>query len=295
MKTLAIISLTLLVLFSSCFAGINSPSLKIKSDEIFEEIQNYLQPGATINEKRVYPNILSEEEILIKAADYALEIGALDLSNSIYEENPSLINAKIETPILLHQPDGKPSSYMLTAVEKDGSLLMYSLVRPNEDAKADDSFETARATVIPDAKIHYLTKRETISLINDRFPDGNISEPIAIRGLILEDSPHTDTILFWYFTKSGVERSIDSIKEEYIIDATILGYTNSSLMASGRSIVLQNDQGTPYLKGSRIAKLETPLNIDKKVEVYRTLGNSSGDSSFQQPVGKIKFIPLPLR
>jgi hypothetical protein len=106
------------------------PSLSPRSgrnntpNEKWEIIQNYMVPGAPVSSERPLPNVLSEQEVLLKAMDFAIEEGALDTSYYAYQNYPALLNAKIETPILVtNARSGEPDSYLLTAVDADGLLL----------------------------------------------------------------------------------------------------------------------------------------------------------------------------
>jgi hypothetical protein len=69
-----------------------------------------------------------------------------------------------------------------------------------------------------------MTKREAIRLMKSQFPDKQISDPIAVTGLHLEDSPHSDNHEFWYFTvvDNNNGRSVTETPEEYIIVSEIV-------------------------------------------------------------------------
>jgi hypothetical protein len=49
-------------------------------------------PGVPVSVERPLPNVLSELEILLKAADYAIAQGVLDPSFYAYENTPELMN-----------------------------------------------------------------------------------------------------------------------------------------------------------------------------------------------------------
>jgi hypothetical protein len=58
----------------------------------------YIVPGAPVSDERPLLNVLSEQEVLLKAADYAIAKGVLDPSYYAYQNNPALMTAKIEAP-----------------------------------------------------------------------------------------------------------------------------------------------------------------------------------------------------
>jgi hypothetical protein len=65
---------------------------------------HYMVPGAPVSNERPLPNVLSEQEVLLKAAEVAIAEGVLDPSYYEYQNYPALLTAKIETPILVQTP-----------------------------------------------------------------------------------------------------------------------------------------------------------------------------------------------
>jgi hypothetical protein len=289
---------TFIVLFyMSCNAMSKLSSSNSTPEETWALLQDRMALGAGASNERPMPGILSEREVLLKAVDYAAQIGALDPSYYAYQENPALLTAKIETPILLHFPDGTPVSYYLTAVTDNGESLMGVFVRPGVDIKYE-VFETGRGSSIPDGPDylsgHLITKQEVIELIKSQFPDSVIDGPIAVSNLFLEGQPHSNNAIFWYFTVSGDNRSVETSAEEYIIDSAIRGWRTISGGVSNRSAISAGQGGSWVLGGARMAKLETPLRILEKTEEAnaRTVGGISSPAPYNEPV---QFTPVPLR
>jgi hypothetical protein len=269
-------------------------------EQKWEAMQDYLAPGTTVSSERPMPDILSEQEVLLKAADYAYKIGALDSSYYAYERNPKLLSAKIAAPILVHDftgyPGGDGASYLLGAVDDSGVNLMSVYVRPNIDA-SDDSFKLTSGISPenePDSlSTHYMTKTEAVNLIHSQFPDKQVSEPMAIN-ITLADDPYSSTVIFWYFTTNDNQRGASGGSEEYIIDSYIRGYKNSIGGVSNRSAISTGNGGSPHLDGARMAKLNTPLRLFEKLEAVRSAGRSL-ISITAEPMEPIKYTPVPLR
>jgi hypothetical protein len=299
MKTFTFFALSLIF----CMSCNNTMKLSNNSstpEEKWAIIQDYMAPFATVSNERPMPDILSEQEVLIKAVEYAARIGALDSSYYVYKDNPELLNARIETPILLFFPDGTPVSYFLTVVDDIGETLMDAFVRPGIDVDYD-LFETSRSGMIsnkPDyLSGHYITKREAVDLIQSQFPDSIVSDPIAVRNLFLEGNPHSNNSIFWYFTVTSNDRSIETTFEEYIIDSIIMGFKMILGGVSGRSAISTGNGGSPYLGYARMAKLDTPLHILDKMDSARALGSVLHQDylNVNNPENPTKYTPFLLQ
>jgi hypothetical protein len=262
-------------------------------EEKWEIIQNYMVPGAQASNTRPLPNVLSEQEALLKAADHAIVEGVLDLSYYAYQETPALMTAKIETPILITDSvSGYPYMYLLTAIDDTGVLLAEVFVHSSANAN-DEKFEKGRGFGIPETSAHYITKREAVELIQSQFPDGTTREPIAVNNLRLGDDPHSHRGIFWYFTVSENARSTVETSEEYILVAGITGYRSIPGGVSNRAAI-NLGRGSPHLNGYRMAKLNKPLRLFDKLETAR----AAGDASFapaSYPTESVDFTPVPLK
>ncbi|MDR2536162.1 MAG: hypothetical protein LBD29_09055, partial [Treponema sp.] len=136
----------MVMILMSCNTGsINtSKTQEEKITETWEAIEKNLASGAEVSRERPFPQVLSEQEVLLKALEYARKIGALHPSYSIYQENPALLTAKIETPVLIYRVfTGETRAYLLTAVDNDGTALMNIYVNSLVDDDIN-SFEYLR-------------------------------------------------------------------------------------------------------------------------------------------------------
>jgi hypothetical protein len=267
------------------------------TQETWEAIQQSMAQGAEVSSERPFPDVLSEQEILLKAVDYAHKIGAFNPAYYVYQENPALITAKLETPVLIyHVPTGTTNAYSLTAVDTDGTDLMTAYVSSSVDTDIN-SFEHLRIiglVNIPEQSVHRMTKREAVHLMKSQFPDNHISDPIALSGLYLKDSPYSSNHVFWYFTVDDSNRSITESTEEYIIASEIVGWKKISGGLSNRAAINSGDGGSPHLNWNRMAKLETPLRIFERIEAARAAGGTSFTPS-NYPTESVGFTPVSLK
>jgi hypothetical protein len=286
------------VIFISCSNFIKPVNTAADNGEKWAAIEGAMAPGAVPSSTRPRADILSEQEVLLKAADYLYSIGALDPSFYVYEEEPRLLTAKIETPVLFYFPEGTAASYLLMAVDEKGESLMDIIVRPGIGIDLN-SFVTSSGGIIPNKpdslSSHFITKREAVELIKTQFPDSVVSEPVALRGLFLEGHSHSNTSFFWYFTVGGKERSAGTVLEEYIIAADIMGYRTIAGGVSNRSAISTGRGGSPQLDGERMAKLDTPLNLLEKIGTVNARAAADGNTVIPYQRVELKVTPVPLR
>jgi hypothetical protein len=276
-----------------------------KNDTIFENStpserwqimqDDYIVPDADISNERILPNVISEQEVLLKAAEFAIEEGALDPTYYAYENNPALMTAKIEKPILLTDAEsGVPDTYMLNAVDSDGISLARITVSSSRDV-GDESFIIGRSiSETVTAHNHIITQQEARELIKSQFPDKKTSEPLAIHNLHLENDPQSHKAVLWYFTTDENARGVEINSEEYVIDAAIYGYRFVNGGVTNRAAINQEHTG-PFLNGYRMAKLNKPLRLFDKLNAMRAAG---GVTTFNVPlysINTVSFTPVPLK
>jgi hypothetical protein len=284
----------IVIMFASCGQKITTfeKSTPQEKWEIMREY--YMVPGAPVSDERPLPNVLSEREVLLKAADQAILEGVLDPSYYAYEETPELMTAKIETPILVTDGNtGEPDMYLLTAVDDTGVLL--ATVSVNSAVNTNGTkFEYGRGFARPNTSAHYITKREAVDLIRSQFPEAMTSEPMAVSNLRLGDDPNTPKVLFWYFTVDENTRSVTGESGEYVIAADISGYRSIPGGVSNRAAINTGRGGSPYLGRYRMAKLDTPLRLFNKLNAARAAGGASFTPS-RYPDEQVGFTPVPLK
>jgi hypothetical protein len=289
------LSVCIALVFASC--GQKERAFENRTPEEKWEIMQeyYMVPGTPVSTERPLSNVLSEQEVLLKAADFAIAESVLDSSYYAYEKNPALMDAKIESPILVTDAaSGVPDMYILNAVDDDGISLARISVSSNLDDMSGVSFVRGRS--ISEASMasdHIITKREAVELIQSQFKNMILSEPVAVGDLRLGDDPHSHIALFWYFTVSENARSTEGAVEEYVIDADIAGYRSIPGGVSNRAAI-NLGRGSPHLDGYRMAKLDKPLRLFDKLKTARAAGGASfAPASY--PSESIGFTPVPLK
>jgi hypothetical protein len=282
------------IAFSSC--GRNTAVFENNTpEEKWDIIQDYMVPTAPVSNERPLPNVLSEKEILLKAMVYANEKGALDTSYFEYQNNPALLTAKIETPILIADAtSGESSSYMLTAVDDKGVFLLWMSFDAAVNS-SDEEFAGLRGFAFPNSANHYITKREVTELIHSQFPDSAVSEPMAITNLRLEEDPYSHMFFFWYFAVNDTARDAAGVSDEYIIASVVSGYPGIPGGVSNRAAIdFAGGRGDIHLNGYRMAKLEKPLRLFDKLQTARAAGGASFTPP-SYPTESVGFTPVPLK
>jgi hypothetical protein len=254
-----------------------------------------MAPNVSVSAERPLPNVLSEKEILLKAMDVLTEEGFFDPSRYEYNENPALLTAKIETPILVTDTEnGEPGWYMLIATDDAGVFLARMSFNSAVNAN-DDEFIGISSFAFPNSANHFITKREAAELIQSQFPDSTVSEPMAIENLRLDDDPSSHMFPFWYFTVNDNARNIDGVSDEYVIATFISGYPGIPGGVSNRSAIdFAGGRGDLHLNGYRMAKLEKPLKLFDKLNAIRAAGGATFAPA-NYPTESVGFTPIPLK
>jgi hypothetical protein len=278
------------------FATCGQNTIKFENntpEEKWEIIQDYMVPNASVSNERPLPNVLSEQEVLIKAADFANKEGAFDPLYFRYQNNPALLTAKIETPILVtNAENGEPGWYLLTAVD-DAGVFLARVSFKSAVTTSDEEFTGLRSFAFPNSTHHFITKREADELIHSQFPDSAVSEPMAITNLRLDDDPSSHKSFFWYFTVNDTARN--AAGDEYIIATFIPGYTSIPGGVSNRAAIdFAGQRGDVHLNGYRMAKLEKPLRLFDKLNSARSAGGASFAPA-TYPTESVGFTPVPLK
>jgi hypothetical protein len=287
----------IIIVFASCGQKVTVVEKDSTPEEKWEIIQEYLMaPGASASDERPLPNVLSEQEVLLKAADFAIAEGVLDPSYYEYQTNPALMDAKIETPILMTDASsGVPDMYILHAVDNDGITLARISVSSNPNDVNETSFVYGRHIAEPGGAMnHLMTKREAAELIQNQFPDGSASEPMAIHNLRLGDNPQSHRAFLWYFTVSENVRSVTGTAGDYVIDGYFSGYYYIPGGASARSASNLRG-GSPYLNGAHMVKLDRSLHLFDRLNTARSVGGVSFTPPAYSTDPPIGFTQVPLK
>lgn len=74
-------------------------------EEKLSHLQPYMVEGAELSAERPAPHLLSEQEVMIRAAQAMAREGYLDPAHPIYEEVPELATARVAEPIFVYYED----------------------------------------------------------------------------------------------------------------------------------------------------------------------------------------------
>jgi hypothetical protein len=233
--------------------------------------------------------------VFILSSKVNLKEGFLDSTYQAYRRNPTLLSAKIETPILATDAgNGKPGWYLLTAVDGDGALLERSSFNSDANAK-DEEFAGLQSFALSGISQHFITKREAAELISSQFPDSVVSEPMAIENLRLDDDPYSHMFFFWYFTVKDNAPKIDDSGDEYIMATIIPDYKSIPGGTANRAAIgYSGGRGDFHLNGYRLANLNKPLRLFEKLETERATGSASFAPS-KHPAESVGITPLLLK
>ena len=242
----------------------------------WEQIKTILAPGVEVSDERPYPDVLSEKEVLIKFIEHARQEGALHPSYYLYQENPELLDMKLEVPVLLYFiPYGTTHSYIIYGVSDDGEPLLELIVSAKVGTSMKE-FETGRAVAIPSDQVpieyssHVITKREAAEIIKNQMPGKRTSEPLAIMGLRIEEARYSNRALFWYFTTEDEDEKGGG--EEYILASGIKGWKLAPGGMSSRTAITIGPTDSPNLNWKKMARLDTPLRINERLNSLRSAG-----------------------
>ena len=155
-------------------------------EEKLSHIQPYMVEGAELSAERPAPHLLSQQEVMIRAAEYAVQQGYLDPAHPIYEEVPELATAKVAEPIFVYYGDellqGKVNGhYRIYVADNVGKVLIETNVFAFEnlgDRKEPDFSRGIRTSEIPSKKM--LSQDNVKQFFSERFPLSQISTPLAV-------------------------------------------------------------------------------------------------------------------
>jgi hypothetical protein len=278
----------------------NSTLAKTEDQDIWSAIEDVLAPGAKVSDVRPASNILSEKEILIKAAKFAEERGRLHSNSILFTEQPKLLTAHVEAPVFIYnflvpaERSIEYGIYRLSAIDEKGECLMVLMVDPLITVE-DNRFELVsgtNASFPEEIATHYITKREMIELIESQFPGQPYEGPIAVN-MEFEGEVWGNAITSWYFTVGdAVSRSVDNTYAEYLIDSQVFDYRNITGGVTSNRSAIDTESTAKSWGGHRMVKLETPVYFLEKLKRAQTGERSAFTSEAPSPA---RVTPVPLK
>jgi hypothetical protein len=279
---LTVLSVSCAVLFGACESeGVEKPVAASTYEEKLDTITPYLRADLELSAERPRPDVMSEQEIAVRAFTYLWNHGMLS-SSYLLQEDPRLSAAKVQKPILCYNlsEDYGETFYLLTANLENGETLIHVSAYP--DVNLPESEFKMGNPAMGGPSYHIMTEQEAVDYIEYRFPGQSYEGPIAVR-IKLAGNPYSTASPFWYFTSGGAE---------YIIDAYVSGAHGFNKIPGGvtnyEAIDTPGMAGSPALYGRRMARIDSPAaNFFEKIKAA-----SSTYAIPNSPKPVFEFTPL---
>lgn len=253
------------------YSGCHTERLATKEEKVYNEtvelIESYMVPDAELSAERPAPDLLSEQEVMIRVAEYVVQQGYLDPAHPIYEEMPELANAKVAEPIFVYYEDelqqGKVNGfyniYTTTAdgaTKIEGSFFSQETIPDGTDAP---TFGITYNQFIPPK--HIITESECEQIYENIFLGKNISKPMAI---CTQTSKTGFLIDAWYVEVSDGSRSAGGSHEEYLLDMTVFDLPPQQSISTNPRAALSRSTVSGGWR-TRIARIDEPLRLHEKL------------------------------
>jgi hypothetical protein len=268
--------------------------------DVWAAIEDVLAPGAKVSDVRIATNVLSEKEILIKAAKFAEQRGDLYSDSIFFKEQPKLLSARVEAPIFIYSflvPADHSIDYgiyMLFAIDEKGECLRVSMVDPiiTVDDKRFELVSGSNVMTPEELASHYITKREAVELIEGQFPGQSYEGPIAVK-MEFEGEVWGSATISWYFTIGDIEsRSVEGSYAEYLIDSQVFDYRNITGGVTSNRSAIDTESTAKSWGGHRMVKLETPVYFLEKLKSVQAGERSAFTGEMPSPA---RVTPVPLK
>jgi hypothetical protein len=122
------------------------------------------------------------------------------------------------------------------------------------------------------------------------MPGKRTSEPLAVMGLPIEDAPHSRNALFWYFTAENKDGQ--GAIEEYILSSAINGWKMAPWGMNSRTAITIGPSNSPHLKWKKMARLDTPLRINERLDALRSAGAMFKTEEYGHTRDDVKITPV---
>ena len=295
MKKDIFFAITIILMVCSCnleklaFQQPQSQNLNIS------HIQPYMVEGAELSTERPAPHLLSEQEVMIRAAEYVVQQGYLDPAHPIYEEVPDLASAKVAEPIFVYYEDelqqGKVNGfYTLYATTKTGKVCLVSSAWAQDiiPDKSSDRPDFARGYGWDSLDMNIVSQKETLQICQNIFPGKTISEPLAI---CTKTDAHQFLVDAWYVEVSDGSRSAGGSHEEYLLDMTVFGLPpQQSLSTNPRAALSLSTVSGGW--GTRIARIDEPLHLHERLAQAKARAAAGEPEPAIGPTSPVKITPV---
>ena len=257
-------------------------------------IQPYMVEGAELSAERPAPHLLSEQEVMIRAAEYVVQQGYLDPAHPIYEEMPELANAKVAEPIFVYYENelqqGKVNGfYNIYTTTDDRATKIEARVFAQEiipDGTDNPTFGiTYNQFILPK---HIITKKESKRIYQNLFPGKDVSNPMAVS---IKTSVTPFFVSAWYVEVSDGSRSAGGSHEEYLLDMTVFGLPpQQSLSTNPRAALSRSTVSGGW--GTRIARIDEPLHLHERLAQAKARAAAGEPEPAIGPTSPVKITPV---
>ena len=288
-----ILSASLLV-----YSGCHTERVAAKEEKVYNEtvelIESYMVPDAELSAERPAPDLLSEQEVMIRAAQAMAREGYLDPAHPIYKKYPQLLTVKVAEPVLVyHEPllsqgivDG---TYYVHVVDDTGIALAGIDLAPNEIVLDEDDVIVDNSIFIQGNAKHLITKKEAAATFREAFPHQQVAEPIAVRIWDLEGVKYSNSYIFWYTTVSEAGRSAGEDTAEYLLCASVFSPPPGLNISANPRAALSH--GAPAW-GTRIARIDEPLHLHEKLAQAKARAAAGEPEPAIGPTPPVKITPV---
>ena len=257
-------------------------------------IQPYMVEGAELSAERPAPHLLSEQEVMIRAAEYVVQQGYLDPAHPIYEEMPELANAKVAEPIFVYYENelqqGKVNGfYNIYTTTDDRATKIEARVFAQEiipDGTDNPTFGiTYNQFILPK---HIITKKESKRIYQNLFPGKDVSNPMAVS---IKTSVTPFFVSAWYVEVSDGSRSAGGSHEEYLLDMTVFDLPpQQSIPTNPRAVLSRSTVSGGW--GTRIARIDEPLHLHERLAQAKSRAAAGEPEPAIGPTSPVKITPV---
>ena len=263
-------------------------------EEKLSHIQPYMVEGAQLSAERPAPHLLSQQEVMIRAAQAMAREGYLDPAHRIYKKYPQLLTVKVAEPILVYHEyllsqgivDG---TYYVYVVDDKGIALAGIDLAPNEIVLDEDDVIVDNSIFIQGNAKHLITKKEAVATFREAFPHQHVAEPIAVRIWDLEGVKYSNSYIFWYTTVSEAGRSAGEAAAEYLLCASVFSPPPGLNISANPRTALSH--GAPAW-GTRIARIDEPLHLHEKLAAAKARAVAGEPEPAVGPTEPVKITPV---
>ena len=257
-------------------------------------IQPYMVEGAELSAERPAPHLLSEQEVMIRAAEYVVQQGYLDPAHTIYEEVPDLASAKVAEPIFVYYENelqqGKVNGfYNIYTTTDDRATKIEARVFAQEiipDGTDNPTFGiTYNQFILPK---HIITKKESKRIYQNLFPGKDVSNPMAVS---IKTSVTPFFVSAWYVEVSDGSRSAGGSHEEYLLDMTVFDLPpQQSIPTNPRAVLSRSTVSGGW--GTRIARIDEPLHLHERLAQAKARAAAGEPEPAIGPTSPVKITPV---